>query len=123
MTVTAAYNSTIKTLAEAKGFHLFDANSLMNRLATHGIEANGIMFTSEYVNGNTFSLDGVHPTSQGYAIIANEFIKIINSKFSANIPLINVSTIPGSYILAKKIQYSKYGIPIIEPGTFNNLLF
>ena len=123
ISVTSAYNTAIKTLAEAKGFKIFDANAIMNGLATQGYEANGIMFTSEYVAGNFFSLDGVHPTSQGYAIIANEFIKIINHNYAAKIPYINVATVPASFVLAKKVQLGKYGIPIVELGTFDNLLF
>ncbi|PIE77928.1 MAG: hypothetical protein CSA15_10575 [Candidatus Delongbacteria bacterium] len=57
---------------------------------------NGIKFTTDYISGNLFSFDGIHPTSQGYAVIANRFISAINNKLNSEIPLINVSTIPGS---------------------------
>ncbi len=113
------YNATIASIASSKGFGLVDANALLNE-AKRGIVVNGIRFTTQYVTGGLFSLDGVHPTSRGYAIVANEFIKVINQKWGANIPLINVSTIPGSLILAK---YNALSLPIIPKGALDNLLF
>lgn len=43
-----------------------------------------------------FSLDGIHPTGKGQAIIANEFIRAINAKFAGNIPLVDLSLFPGN---------------------------
>lgn len=121
--VIASYNSTLASLANANGFALVDVNTFFNNVAKNGIYADGIKFTTEFVNGGLFSLDGVHPTSQGYAIVANEFIKVINQKWGSNIPLINVSTVPGSLILSKKVEQSVLGTPIIPKGTLDNLLF
>jgi hypothetical protein len=39
----------------------------------------GISFTSGFLTGGIFSYDGVHPTDLGYAITANEWIRVINS--------------------------------------------
>lgn len=121
--VIAAYNSTLASLANANGFALVDVNTFFNNVAKNGIVADGTKFTTEFVNGGLFSLDGVHPTSQGYAIVANEFIKVINQKWGSSIPLINVSTVPGSLIISKKIQQSVLGTPIIPKGALDNLLF
>lgn len=118
--VIADYNNTIASVAAAKGFGLVDANQLLNQ-ARAGLTVNGIRFSTQYVTGGLFSLDGVHPTSRGYAIVANEFIKVINEKWGANIPLINVSTIPGSLPLKK--LYNKLGVPVLPPGALDNLLF
>jgi len=118
--VIAEYNNTIASIAAAKGFALVDANKLLNR-ARAGLTENGIRFTTQYVTGGLFSLDGVHPTNRGYAIVANEFIKVINEKWGANIPLINVATIPGSLQLHK--LYNKLGVPVLPPGALDNLLF
>lgn len=114
------YNTTIASIAAAKGFGLVDANKLLNS-AKAGITVNGIKFTTQYITGGLFSLDGVHPTSRGYAIVANEFIKVINQKWGANIPLINVANILGSLILTK--GYNALGLPIIPEGALDNLLF
>ncbi len=101
--ILTQYNNIISTLASSKGFALVDINSVLTNVASspNGLLFDGVRFSTKYITGNLFSLDGVHPTSQGQAIIANEIIKVINNKFGANIPLINVSTIPGSIILKK----------------------
>ena len=87
-----------------------------------GKTINGINFTTTYVSGGLFSLDGVHPSNQAHGIIANEFIKAINTKFGANIPLVDVSSIPGSLFFMSKVSY-KQGYPIIPIEAFDHLLF
>jgi hypothetical protein len=81
------------------------------------------MFTTEFVFGGLFSLDGVHPSSQGYAIVANEFIEVINEKFSAEIPLVNVASVPGSLELNKRVEFNKLGLPIFAEGTFDSIFY
>jgi lysophospholipase L1-like esterase len=100
-TAISNFNNTISGVATAKGWGLVDINTIFNTVAASGITENGLHFTTTFVTGGLFSLDGVHPTAQGQAIIANEFIKVINSKFGASYSLIDVSTIPGSLGLAK----------------------
>ena len=121
---TAAFNASISAIAAAKGFGLVNFNSIFNQIrandASGGTSYDGISFTTTFVTGGLFSLDGVHPTSRGQGIIANEFIKVINAKWGISIPLVNVSLIPGSLILAKM---SNLGLPIFEKGTLDNLLF
>ncbi|GBD88542.1 GDSL-like Lipase/Acylhydrolase [bacterium BMS3Abin03] len=123
----AAYNSAIASVATSHGFGLVDVNSFFNQIRandfTGGTVFNGITFTTFYVSGGLFGLDGVHPTSQGYAIIANEFIKIFNSKFNANIPLVDVSTIPGSLVLTAKLRFDEHGYTIFAKNAFDHLLF
>lgn len=121
--VINGYNQIISSLAAAKGYGVVDINAFFTNVAASGLTVDGIHFTARYVEGGLFSLDGVHPTSQGYAVIANEFIKVINAKFSAKIPLVNVSTIPGSLVLAKKVEYDKLGIPVFPEGALDNIVF
>jgi hypothetical protein len=122
-TTTASYNSTISSLAASKGFGLFDVNSFFNQVASSGYSTNGLKFNAEFLLGGLFGLDGVHPTDQGQAILANEFIKVINSKFGASIPLINVAAVPSSIVLAKRSLLSSLGIPYFQPGSFDHLLY
>jgi lysophospholipase L1-like esterase len=103
-------------------FALVDINSIFNDIAANGVTYSGINYTTTFVSGGLFSLDGVHPTSQGYAIIANEFIKIINIKFGATIPLIDVSSIPGSLILAKR-NLDQLVLPDYDYSMLKNLCF
>ncbi len=105
---TEAFNATIQAAVNANSdtWVLVDINEFFAEvkaaeLATGGMIIDGINFNTGFILGNSFSLDGVHPTTQGYGVIANEFISAINSKFNAAIPRINVSTLPGSIGLGK----------------------
>ncbi|MBL4652919.1 MAG: hypothetical protein JKY53_08665 [Flavobacteriales bacterium] len=60
-----------------------------------GVQFNGIEFSTKYIEGGVFSLDGVHPNSKGYAIIANKFIDAINENYGASIPKANINNYPG----------------------------
>lgn len=119
--VITNYNATIASLASSKNFGVVDIHTIFNDIAKNGIVVNGISFSAAFITGGLFSLDGVHPSSRGHGIVANEFIKVINSKFGANISLVNVSTIPGSITLKKEV--SKLGLPVIPKGALDNLLF
>ncbi len=83
-TATTAYNTTIETLATAKDLAFVDVNTMMSQLADGGIMFDGFTMTNQYVFGNTFSLDGVHPTARGNAFIANEILKAIDAKYGSN---------------------------------------
>ena len=118
------YNQIINTLAAQFNYYVIDWDNLFNALASPaGLDVNGIKYSSGYVTGNFFSLDGIHPTSQGYGIVANEFIQAINSKYGASIPHIDVSTIPGSLIFEGTVPMGKYGIPEIPCGSLDSILF
>jgi len=91
----ASFNATISSVAAGRNAVVFDANELLGRVNRDGYSIAGENFTSLYVEGGLFSLDGVHPSSRGYAIIANEMIKVMNQRFSMSIPLVDISTVPG----------------------------
>lgn len=84
------YNAKIRQVAEAKGLALVDANAVFNSIKDGAIY-DGVSVSNKFVTGGLFSLDGVHPTPRGQAIIANEFIKAINKKYGATIPTVNVA--------------------------------
>lgn len=94
-TATASFNATIAASVSDKVV-LVDINSFFSEMVSVnngepvGYEVGGYKFTAEFLTGGMFSLDGVHPTDLGYAIVANEFIRAINSKFNASIPLVNI---------------------------------
>ncbi|MBK7979658.1 MAG: hypothetical protein IPK06_06575 [Ignavibacteriae bacterium] len=121
--VVSSFNSSIKSISDKYNFHLVDINNFFNEVAADGYESDGVEFTTQYISGGIFSLDGVHPTSQGYAIIANQFIEKINADFGAKIEKINVSQVPGSLELAKKVTFEKFNLPIFEIGTFDNIFY
>lgn len=108
--VTSSFNAAISNNAQKYGFYLVDMNAFFNQIETNGFWADGIYFTTEYIFGGLFSLDGIHPTNQGYGIIANKFIEVINDKFNSDLPYINISTLPGSI----PINYSQYKKSVTE---------
>lgn len=85
------YNQVIQTAAGQLGAAYVDANSLLAELAATGIEVGGITFNADFLTGGVFSYDGVHPTSFGYAYVANAFIGAINAQFGGEIPLANLA--------------------------------
>lgn len=95
-TAVTAYNTAIASMASSYGLALVDANAKMAQLSNNsGISFNGVKYTATFVTGGTFSLDGVHLTGRGYAVIANEFITAINKKYHSNLPLVNVNSYSG----------------------------
>ena len=89
-TATDAYNATILALANSKDLAFVDANAALNQVANGGLVYNGYTMTSTYVTGNSFSLDGVHPSPKGYALIANKFLEAINAKYGSNFKGVNL---------------------------------
>ena len=83
-TATDAYNASILALSTSKGLAFVDANAALNQVANGGISGNGYTLISTYVTGGAFSLDGVHPSPRGYALIANKFLEAINLKYGSN---------------------------------------
>ncbi|MFV7233925.1 G-D-S-L family lipolytic protein [Flavobacterium sp. ZB4R12] len=94
---TDAYNSSIKTIADAKGLAFVDTKVIMTQLSTGGIVSNSFTLTSAYVTGGAFSLDGVHPSPRGYALIANAFTAAINAKYSSTLKPVDLSLYPILY--------------------------
>ncbi len=108
-----SFNNTISgVVASNPNFALVDINTVFKGFI-QGKMVDGLGFSTAFVLGRLFSLDGVHPTTQGYGIVANEFIKVINSKFGANIPQVNISTLPGS-VPVTKMNTGILGLPIFE---------
>ncbi len=87
-----AYNMVIATQATAAGATLVDINALFNTVATKGISINGYTGTNAFLGG-FFSLDGIHPTNTGYAVVANTFIDAMNAAFKTSTADVNLTTI------------------------------
>lgn len=85
-----AFNQTIATLATQQGIPVVDVNAFLQTVATKGYVVGGIPLSIAFVTGGIFSLDGVHPSDLGYAIVANEWIRNINSAFDANLEYVNL---------------------------------
>lgn len=85
----AIFNSDIRNAAVNKGFAFFDFNRFMANL-NNGYSYSGVSSTSNMFYGGAISLDGYHLSSKGYAMVANECVKVINAKYKSNLPLVNI---------------------------------
>ena len=90
----SAYNTKLKAVADANGLAFVDVNAFMNTVKT-GIMYNGVGVNASFVAGGAFSLDGVHLTPLGNALLANTFIKAMNNKFGSSIPLVDATRYRG----------------------------
>ncbi|WP_010180493.1 SGNH/GDSL hydrolase family protein [Aquimarina agarilytica] len=82
-TATTAINTSIKAIADANDLAFYDANARLKVLSTTGVNVNGSIVTSAI--GNFFSLDGVHLSPRGNAVIANEMMETINAKYGSTL--------------------------------------
>ncbi len=80
-----AFNQVIAAQATAANATLVDINALFTQVAATGLTVNGYTGTASFLGG-FFSLDGIHPTNTGYAVIANTFIDAMNASFKTTIP-------------------------------------
>jgi len=72
-----------------------DVFAALDQLGASGVDLNGDGvpdLTGRYLGG-IFSLDGVHPTRTGNALIANTFIDAINARFGESIPRVDVARV------------------------------
>ena len=96
-TATDAYNATITALAAQTGLGLVDAKSILEQLNNGGIASDGFLLRSDYVFGGTFSMDGLHFSARGSAMLANEFLKVIDESFNSNFQEANALVDVGNY--------------------------
>jgi hypothetical protein len=81
---TDAYNATITSVASSNpNVALIDLNTSLQQART-GIPFDNYTLTSSLVTGGFVSLDGVHLTGRGYAIMANKILGAIDAKFGSN---------------------------------------
>jgi hypothetical protein len=85
------FNTVIDTVARRRPFAVVDLNGLLREAATTGIPLRGVTYTSKFVTGGLFSLDGVHPNDLAHALICNTLIRAVNVKFGADIQLLDAT--------------------------------
>ena len=79
------YNTTIATVASSNpNIALVDLNSILAIASTAGVNFDDFTLTTNLVVGGLISLDGIHLTSKGYALMANEFLKAMDGAFDSN---------------------------------------
>jgi lysophospholipase L1-like esterase len=86
-----AYNEVIAGIAPSAV--LVDIHGFFQDVVAHGYEIGGVTLTTSFLTGGIFSYDGVHPSSIGYAVVADQFIQAINAQAGTDIPRPNLGTI------------------------------
>ena len=83
-TATDAYNVTIANVVNANpNVALVDLNAILEEAAT-GIMFDDYTMTTNLVVGGLVSLDGVHLTARGYALMANKILAAMDAEFGSN---------------------------------------
>jgi hypothetical protein len=83
-TATDAYNMTIEAVAAANpNLALVDLFGFLQEAST-GIQFDEYVMNTSLVMGGLVSLDGVHLTGRGYALMANKILAAMDAEFGSN---------------------------------------
>ncbi len=83
-TATDAYNTVIEAAAAAKGLAIVDFKTILVQASTTGVSFDEFTLTTSLVKGGLVSLDGIHLTARGYALMANKFLEAIDTAYGSN---------------------------------------
>ena len=87
-------NAAIADICQKAGVPVVDLHAVLNEFSTTGRNVGGVQLSSTFLTGGIFGYDGIHPTPLGYAVVANEFINVINQN-GGTLPLIDLSPFLG----------------------------
>jgi lysophospholipase L1-like esterase len=119
----AANNQAIREICQAASIPVVDLHGLLNEIATQGRHVGGVTLTSAFLSGGLFSYDGVHLTDLGYALVANEWIEVINANGGA-LPLVDLGPYLGvtAAPAASSRRENPYRAFEFTPEAYNGLL-
>jgi len=81
---TLIFNNSIQSIATSKGLALVDLNRILEQATTTGITFDEFNMNTNLVFGGLVSLDGIHLTPRGYALMANSFLESIDATYGSN---------------------------------------
>jgi lysophospholipase L1-like esterase len=92
------FNQVINDAASSRNIPVADINGLFDKFplksdGTGGYRVGPFLFTSAYITGGIFSLDGFHLTDLGYTLFANQYIRTINQAYGTHIPVAPITTL------------------------------
>ena len=97
--LNVAYDQAIAGAAASTGAALVDIASTFQAAETaraaglpFAVDAQGDLASLQY-GGGFFSLDGLHPSNTGYAVLANLFIQAFDTKYGLAIPPADIHAI------------------------------
>jgi lysophospholipase L1-like esterase len=109
---TADINGIITATAAQFNAKVVDVNAIFANIVAHGVLVGGIKLGPAFLTGGIFGYDGVHPQRLGYAVLANEMIKVLNVAYGTKVPQVNLLPFlsgEGSLttVSAKSMQFSQ----------------
>lgn len=88
------YNDIIRRIAAKAGATVIDTDDMISAWLMNGVSiGSGKKLYRSWGRGGIFSLDGIHPSDTGHALIANAAIARVNAALSIDIPEIDLATI------------------------------
>ncbi|MGB1136357.1 MAG: G-D-S-L family lipolytic protein [Flavobacteriaceae bacterium] len=84
ITATDAYNASVDAICTQYDLAKVDLRVILEGASQSGIMFDDFMMTTQFVMGGLVSLDGVHFTARGYALMANAFLEAIDAKYGSN---------------------------------------
>ena len=81
----SSFNGTIAAVTSQYGWAHWDANAVLNQVVGPGLPMDDFVLTGDFVMGGLFSLDGVHPTARGNAVIAKLMLEAIDAHYGSNL--------------------------------------
>lgn len=132
---TVAFNTVIATAVaqNADRLALFDINAgfpgnpntdlgafadLFGIDGELGLRVQGTLLQPDFSPNGVFSTDGIHPNARGNAILANEFIRVIEDTFGASIPEVDVLNLPSVQLCAGDCVSQQQEKEVAENITF-----
>ncbi len=116
--LNAAYDQAIAGAVQQTNAVLADQAALFQAAETarasgkpFPVDAQGDLASLQY-GGGFFSLDGLHPSNTGYALVANSFIAAFDQKYGLAIPPVNVQAIYASD------PYSAANFANVDPSSY-----
>lgn len=91
---TSIFNGILHSEAVNRGLAYVDMNTFLKTI-TGGTLYNGVTLNATFVKGGAFSLDGVHLTPRGNALVANEILRTINYVYGASLQMADVNAYNG----------------------------
>ncbi len=70
---------------------LVDFHTLLSDIKANGVTLGATTYTTDFVTGGLFSLDGVHPNDLAHAVMCNALIDAVNARWGSTIPHLVVS--------------------------------
>jgi len=91
---TGEINAALISKGTAAGYKIWDEAAYFADIKANGRSWGGMAapIGTAFLSGGFFGYDGVHPTSIGYAMVADDLIQSINYYYGNNLPRVNMQT-------------------------------